>query len=96
VIFLHLPNWPYDDPDAPASIAFRALQQVHAWPAVDPGKELARLAAELHRDPRSFLNGMPMDGHLNRNGNVVVGRMLADEIERVFFSSGEGSVHSSR
>lgn len=89
VIFLRAPQWPYDDPNDPAAIAFRALQQVRPWPAVDPGKELARLVSEQHRDPRTFANGMPMSGHLNRYGNTILGRMLADEIERVFFR-GEG------
>jgi len=87
VIFLRAPKWPYNDPGDAAAIAFGALPQAHPWPIVDPGHELARIAKEEHHDPRTFANGLPMAGHLNRYGNEVLGRMLADEIERVFFSS---------
>ena len=96
MIFLRAPQWPYDDPDRPASIAFRALRQVHPWPAIDPGKELAHLAAETHHDPRTFANGRPMMGHLNRYGDAVLGRMLADEIGRVFFLRGGRTGDPSR
>jgi hypothetical protein len=96
VIFLRAPGWPYDDPKDPATIAFRALPEAHPWPIVDPGKELARLAVEEHIDPRTFANGMPMSGHLNRYGDRILGRMLADKIEQVFFSAGGPTDTSKR
>lgn len=85
VIFLRAPQWPYGDRTAPAAIAFRALDRVRPWPLIDPGPEMERFAEQTHHDPRTFLNTLPTQAHLNRYGDAILGQMLADRIEQTFF-----------
>ncbi len=85
-IYLRAPKWPYDNPpDDPTFITYQVLQKVQRWPLIDPGKELVRNFQRTHHDPRTFFNALPMHGHLNRDGEAVLGQMLADGIERMFF-----------
>jgi hypothetical protein len=88
VIFLRAPKWPYaDPPEDPTLIAFHTLQKAQPWPVIDPGEEMVRFYARTHRDPRTFFNGIPMNAHLNRYGQAILGQMLAERIERMFFTA---------
>lgn len=87
VIFLRAPWWPYAEPNSAGYIAFRALGRVRPWPMIDPGPELERFVAETHHDPRTFANTLPLHAHLNRYGDAILGRLLADEIERMFYKA---------
>ena len=49
---------------------------------VDPLPEFQQLASAGYL-PRGFFNGAPGSGHLNINGNAIVGRLLAKTIEQV-------------
>jgi hypothetical protein len=89
VVILRAPDPPYVHAEgAPVSIALQAVRQTVPWPIVDPGERMAALRTQIHRDPATFFNDLPLADHYNRYGNAVLGEMLADEIEHTLFHSG--------
>jgi lysophospholipase L1-like esterase len=58
-------------------------QKFEDWQVVDPLSEFQTLWLEEQKLPRGFSNSEPGTGHLNADGHVIVGRLLADTIEEV-------------
>jgi hypothetical protein len=58
------------------------IEQFPEVTIVDPLPEFQQLAS-LGYLPRGFFNSAPGEGHLNEDGNKIVGRLLAKSIEQV-------------
>jgi hypothetical protein len=89
LIVVLLPSTPYisgnqvetNDPAHEKLVEF--MRRYPQITLVDPQPEFQKLAAS-GRLPRGFFNGSPGVGHLNKDGNQVVGSLLAQAIGQVF------------
>lgn len=89
LIVVLLPSTPYisgnqvetNDPAHEKLVEF--MQRYPQITLVDPQPEFQKLAASGLL-PRGFFNGSPGVGHLNKDGNQVVGSLLAQAIGQVF------------
>jgi lysophospholipase L1-like esterase len=59
------------------------VKQFGDWQVVDPLPAFQNLWLQEHKLPRGFTNSAPGVGHLNADGHVLVGDLLAEKIEEV-------------
>jgi lysophospholipase L1-like esterase len=72
-------------PHSPPAVTFDTLRKVEPWPIVDPAPEFVRLRERDHIDVRTFWNTLPEQAHLNKYGNAIIGRELAEGLEKLPF-----------
>jgi hypothetical protein len=91
VIFLRTSYRPYvSPPHSPAVVTFDALRKIPSVQVIDPAPQLVDFIQQNHRGVRTFSNALPEINHYNRDGHAIIGRRLADELERFFFSGPPG------
>ncbi len=63
-----------------SDLLLEVINQFDDWYVVDPSDEFRNLWLEQKKLPRGFTNSEPGTGHLNVDGQAIVGRLLAEKI----------------
>lgn len=66
-----------------SDLLLEVIQQFDDWSVVDPSADFKNLWLEQKKLPRGFSNSEPGTGHLNVDGQAIVGHLLAEKIAEI-------------